>query len=248
MEWQFILQLIVVLLASLSTFFSGFGLGTIMLPALMLSYSPAEAVAITAIIHLSNNVFKFILLKKSVDYKVMFRFALPSVVFAFLGAELLTYLDLKESLLEQILGGLILIFVIADFTFRKRRMQVTNNGQYLGGALSGLFGGLSGHQGAIRSAFLINCGLDKAAYIATGTALSLFIDFTRIPVYILNDTFRHLDGQEWIVKTIVLILFAVSGAIIGKRYLKKTTNTFVRMIVTLALVVFGVYMLVGNYI
>lgn len=32
----------------------------------------------------------------------------------------------------------------------------------IGGFMSGFFGGLSGHQGALRSAFLIKCGLKRA--------------------------------------------------------------------------------------
>lgn len=42
----------------------------------------------------------------------------------------------------------------------------------LGGLLSGFFGGLSGNQGALRSAFLLKAGLSKEAFIATGTVSS----------------------------------------------------------------------------
>ena len=42
-----------------------------------------------------------------------------------------------------------------------------------GGLLSGFFGGLSGHQGALRSIFLLRAGLTKDAFIATGIAVAL---------------------------------------------------------------------------
>jgi acyl-CoA reductase-like NAD-dependent aldehyde dehydrogenase len=38
----------------------------------------------------------------------------------------------------------------------------------VGGLLSGFFGGLSGHQGALRSVFLLRAGLTKESFIATG--------------------------------------------------------------------------------
>jgi len=41
----------------------------------------------------------------------------------------------------------------------------------LGGVVSGFFGGLSGNQGAFRSAFLLGAGLGKDAFIATGVLL-----------------------------------------------------------------------------
>ena len=47
----------------------------------------------------------------------------------------------------------------------------------LGGALSGFFGGISGHQGALRSAVLLKCGLEKEAFIATGVVCAVVVDF-----------------------------------------------------------------------
>ena len=64
----------------------------------------------------------------------------------------------------------------------------------LGGILSGFFGGLSGHQGALRSAFLIKAGLSKESFIVTGIVVSMFIDFTRLSVYAskITKNFRRI--------------------------------------------------------
>jgi hypothetical protein len=53
----------------------------------------------------------------------------------------------------------------------------------LGGILSGFFGGLSGHQGAFRSAFLAKSGLSTQAFLGTGAAIAALVDLARIPVY-----------------------------------------------------------------
>ena len=53
----------------------------------------------------------------------------------------------------------------------------------LGGLVSGFFGGLSGMQGALRSAFLSRAGLTKEAFIATGVVIACLIDFSRLAIY-----------------------------------------------------------------
>ena len=45
--------------ASLLTFISGFGLGTVLLPVFSLFFDIEVAIAATAIVHLFNNIFKF---------------------------------------------------------------------------------------------------------------------------------------------------------------------------------------------
>jgi uncharacterized membrane protein YfcA len=56
--WEELLVLAVALAASLLTFFSGFGLGTLLLPAFALVFPLDVAVAATALVHLANNVSK----------------------------------------------------------------------------------------------------------------------------------------------------------------------------------------------
>jgi hypothetical protein len=72
----------------------------------------------------------------------------------------------------------------------------------LGGLLSGFFGGLSGLQGAMRSAFLIKAGLNKEAFIGTNTVSAVVVDVARLIVYGLS-FFRwfwfHLENSRtWV--------------------------------------------------
>jgi uncharacterized membrane protein YfcA len=48
--------------ASLLTFFSGFGLGTILTPVMIIFFPAQEAIALTGIVHLLNNIFLFLFL------------------------------------------------------------------------------------------------------------------------------------------------------------------------------------------
>ena len=89
---------VVALLASVLTFFSGFGLGTLLLPAFALFMPVEHAIAMTAVVHLLNGLFKLALLRKHIDTRVLLRFGLPAVLAAVLGAWLLSALGTLPAL------------------------------------------------------------------------------------------------------------------------------------------------------
>ena len=74
------------LIASGLTLFSGFGLGTLLLPVFAIFFPVDVAVALTAIVHLLNNLFKLLLLGKHAEKRVALKFGVPALLAAFLGA------------------------------------------------------------------------------------------------------------------------------------------------------------------
>src|SRR5262245_21273020 len=83
------------LAASGLTLFSGFGLGTLLLPVFALFFPIAVAVAATAVVHVLNNLFKLVLLRRDVDLGIVARFGIPAAVAAFPGAWLLATLPAR---------------------------------------------------------------------------------------------------------------------------------------------------------
>ena len=239
--------------ASLLTLISGFGLGTLMLPVFALFFPLPQAIAMTAVVHLLNNVFKFWLLRGSVDRRMVLRFGVPSILGAFAGAYLLRWLEGGDGLfmgvngpvgaLELAIGLLMILFACIELFPVFDRYTGLQGYELLGGTLSGFFGGLSGHQGALRSLFLLHSGLGKEAYIATGIAIALLVDLTRIPVYMAG---WHSDmlGPEWPVLTLA-VLCAFLGAYVGKRLIPKVTFRVVRLLVGAFLLGIGAAMAMG---
>ena len=184
-------------LASGLTLFSGFGLGTLLLPVMAVFFPVDLAIALTAVVHALNNVFKCWLLGRYADRAVVLKFGLPAILAALLGARLLLYLsDLQPLLHYQVLGReaqvmpvklvvAVLMVAFALFELAPRLANLSLPPRYLplGGVLSGFFGGLSGHQGALRSVFLLKAGLTKESFIATGVVISLLVDIPRIVIY-----------------------------------------------------------------
>lgn len=237
----------VALLASGLTFFSGFGLGTLLLPAFALFFPIDIAVALTAVVHLLNNLFKLILIGRHADRSVLLRFGVAAIFAAFAGAWLLLRLaDLPPLFRHTLFGGehavtpvklvialLMLLFAALELSRRLQHLAVDRRWLPLGGTISGFFGGLSGHQGALRSAFLITCGLSKEAFIATGVAIACLIDITRLAIY-SRGILPALAGDN-----VTLLLAATAaafiGAFAGNRLLRKMTMHGIRKIVALLL-------------
>lgn len=172
------------LFASGLTLFSGFGLGTILTPVFALFFPVTTAVAMTAVVHLANNLFKIGLVGRDADWRVVARFGLPAALAAIAGASLLALFANLPALARYELAGqpheitpvkaaiglLIAGFALLELWPRFARLSFPPRWLPLGGLLSGFFGGLSGNQGALRAAFLIRAGLSKQAYVGTGAA------------------------------------------------------------------------------
>ena len=90
---EYVLIPLVALAASALTLFSGFGLGTLLMPAFALFFPVPEAVAMTAVVHLLNNLFKFALLGRKASREVVLKFGVPAVIGAAAGAALMAWMD-----------------------------------------------------------------------------------------------------------------------------------------------------------
>jgi len=248
----------VAFLTSILTFFSGFGVGTILTPAFVLFFPIDIAVAMTAIVHFLNNLFKMGLTFKYINKNVLLKFGITAIPLAFLGAWLLMNFSnnnrilyeftigdktLTIKLVELIIGTMMLIFAIFELLPTPNKKVLKNNMLYIGGAVSGFFGGLSGHQGALRTLFLLRSGLTKESFIATGIAIACIVDVSRITIYFAKLESISLSENIGIITTTTLCAFV--GAFIGKKLLKKVTITFIQYVVAILIIIISVLLIVG---
>ena len=245
---EFFLVAVVSLLVSPLTLYSGFGLGTVLMPVFALFFPLPLAVAATAVVHGANNAFKTILMGRSAEWSLVLRFGLPAIPSAFAGAALLSLLSGTREIATYSLGGIqavispfkllmaVLIGVFAQFELLPTLRTMRFDRKYLtvGGVLSGFFGGLSGHQGALRSAFLAKVGVSKEAFVGSNAVIGLMVDVARLTVYagaISSVQSEHgLGSSEWpLIATGVVAAFA--GVMIGKGMLEKVTMKFIQTLV-----------------
>ncbi len=248
--------------ASLLTLFSGFGLGTLLLPAFVLFFPVEVAVTATAVVHAANSFFKVGILYADVDTKVLVRFGLPAFLAAFVGAWLLTRLsdlgvlwegsflgaDRPVTLVAFVMGAMILGFALFELVPALRELRAPTRWLPLGGALSGFFGGLSGHQGALRAAFLTPLELEPKAFAGTQAAVASMVDIARLGVYATAFAAGALavptTASTWTTVG-AATLSAFTGALLGKRLLEKTTVDGIRVLTGTLLLLVGAGLVTG---
>jgi uncharacterized membrane protein YfcA len=249
------------LVVSGQTLFSGFGLGTLLMPAFSLFFPLTVAIPATAVVHLLNNLFKVGLVRRSADWGVVMRFAIPAALAAVAGAMLLGALaDLQPIAryelfgttrelhpVKLVIGAVIVAFALLELSPRFAALTLPSRYLSLGGLLSGFFGGLSGNQGAFRSAFLMKAGLGKEAFVATGVIAAVIVDTVRLAVYGLSyhaTGFAALTGDAGPV-IVTALLAAFLGSFIGARLIQKITMRFIRIVVAAMMVMVGAGLMAG---
>lgn len=252
---EFFIICISAVVASFLTLFSGFGLGTLLMPVFAIFFPVNVAIALTAIVHLFNNLFKLALLGKYANRTIVFRFGLPAIGATFLGAWTLLYLsELRHLVTYQIAGHsfqitpvklivsiLMVFFALLELIPRFEKISFEKKYLPLGGVMSGFFGGLSGHQGALRSAFLIKAGLYKEGFIGTGVVIACIVDITRISIYSSQLLFTGISDNS--ILLLAAVISAFIGAFIGNRLVKKITMRVIQIIVSVML--FGIALGLG---
>ncbi|HZM07256.1 MAG TPA: TSUP family transporter [Methylocella sp.] len=251
----------VAVLASGVTLFSGFGLGTVLMPAFALFFPVPAAIAATAVVHLANNLFKVVLVGRNVDWRIALKFSLPAAIAAIAGASLLNGFAGLPALATYDLGGrtheitaigaviglLIVAFALLELSPRFAELKFPPRYLILGGLLSGFFGGLSGNQGALRAAFLIKSGMTKEAFIGTSVVSSVIVDTARLAVYGFAFTRQNFERlpSNMMVTVGAATLAAFLGAYFGARLISKITLRTVQLTVAAGMVIVGFCLAAG---
>jgi hypothetical protein len=247
-------------LASTLTFLSGFGLGTVLLPVFALFLPLPPAIAATAVVHLTNNLFKLALVGRHADAGLVVRFGVPACLAALAGAWLLVALARLPAIatwcalagcrdvepVKLAVGALLVALALLELCPGYRDLSVPIRFAPLGGLASGFLGGLAGVQGALRAAFLLRAGLGKEAFVATGVAIAVIVDLARLPVYgasLLADAGVLRGEAGGLVAAGMAGAFA--GAVLGRRILREATLPAVRVVVAVAMGVVGALLAAG---
>jgi uncharacterized membrane protein YfcA len=241
------------------TLVSGFGLGTLLLPAFAIFFPIEIAIAATGVVHFASNLFKLALVGRWADKAVVLRFGIPAVIAAFGGAALMTVVADIEPLYRYRLGAitaqitwlkLVIAVLLATFAGlelwpKYQEISFPRKALPVGGVLSGFFGGISGMQGALRAPFLLRAGLDEKSYVGTASVISTIVDFARLLVYAIGFTWlaQRGGGYEalgeprtlWLVAAACLAGFL--GSYFGARVVRKVTLRAIRILVAALLFV-----------
>ena len=222
---------------------SGFGIGSVLTPVLSTQFDVRLAIAMVSLPHLAGTFVRFLLVRTRIDREVLFGFGAASAIGGLVGAALQTVV---QSSALAIIFGLLLVFAgIGSLTGLAQRMRFSGRRSALvGGALSGLLGGLVGNQGGIRAAALLGFDVEREAFVATATAVALIVDGARIPVYLATQG-PNLSLHWPLIA--MLAAGAIVGTLLGGWTLRRMSDAVFRRAVGVLLLVLGVYTLVRAF-
>lgn len=247
----------IALISAALTFFTGFGLGTLLLAGFVLVLPVELAIAATAIVHLTNNVFKLLLVGRKAKKQVILSFGIPALLSAFAGAYLLTLvtglapiatydlLDKQFAItpVKLLIGILMAFFSLVELSGLSTKLILGEQWMPLGGMLSGFFGGLSGHQGAFRTMFLLKSGLTKEQFIGTGAVIAAMVDIGRLTIYL--PYLSALQESEHLVLLFAATVAAICGTLLGNQLLKKVTLKSIEIAASILLLVISLALASG---
>jgi uncharacterized membrane protein YfcA len=217
---------------------TGFGIGSLLTPLLALDVDTRLAVAAVSVPHVVGTAIRFYLLNARVDTRVLWSFGLTSAAGGLAGAALQG--QSTSSRLNVVLGCLLLFAAMSEVSGLAKRMRFRGALAWIAGALSGLLGGLVGNQGGIRSAALLAFPLARDTFVATATAIALFVDGARMPVYVATQYRDMLAIWPWMIAATVGVSL---GTVLGSRTLKRMPEVWFRRVLAAILTILGVTML-----
>jgi len=216
---------------------AGFGIGSLLTPALALLAGARIAVAAVSIPHLVGSTLRLWILRRHVDRRVLLGFGLASAAGGLAGAILQGFLPTRG--LALLFGAVVALAGISELTGWVARREWGRPAAWAAGVLSGLLGGLVGNQGGIRAAALLGFDVPKESFVATATAVALFVDGARVPVYLATQASQL--ATLWPVLA-VLTAGVVVGTLGGTTVLGGLPERTFRRAVGVLLVALGVFM------
>jgi uncharacterized membrane protein YfcA len=217
---------------------SGFGIGSILTPLLAAWVGTKLAVALVSIPHFLGTALRFAVIRQHMNRRVLWSFGITSAAGGLIGA--LLHVWLRSVILGYVLGVLLVFAGITGVTGLASRMRFGRTTAWIAGALSGMFGGLVGNQGGIRSAALLGFNLERDEFAATATAIALLVDVFRMPVYAATQ-FDQIAGHGSLIA--IATVGVVIGTLGGKWMLSRIPQNVFRMIVAWIILGLGVWML-----
>lgn len=216
---------------------SGFGIGSVLTPLLVLSIplATAEAVAVLAIPHAVATAIRFVRLRRDVHGPTFREFGAASAIGGLSGAVLQS--QLASPVLTLVLATLLVLAGTTELLRRRVPLPKTSGWRLAGGVLSGLFGGLVGNQGGIRAAALLGFQLRPRQLVATATASALLVDAARVPIYVVSAGPVIADSARLLL---VIAAGVTVGTFVGVPILGRIPESAYRRLVGGLLIALGI--------
>jgi uncharacterized membrane protein YfcA len=203
----------------------GTGSSIILLPVLVFTFGPLQAVPIMAVASMMVNFSRAAAWWREIDWRVLAAYSLPAIPAAFLGAR--TLIQLPAALIDALLGVFFLAMIPGRRFLDRRGWRAKLWQLGVAGALIGFLTGIVLSTGPLSVPVFAAAGLFKGALLATEAAASLFIYITKV------STFQALGAlsQETLLKGLIVGSSLMAGTFTGKvLVMRMRTETFSKLL------------------
>lgn len=203
----------------------GAGSSIILLPVLVFTFGPLQAVPIMAVASAMVNLSRAAAWWREIDWKIFVAYSLTAIPGAALGAN--TLVRLPASLIDALLGLFFLAMIPGRRWLHARGWRASLWQIALAGALIGFLTGIVVSTGPLSVPIFAAAGLFKGALLATEAAASLSMYVTKVT------TFQTLGAlsEETLIKGLIVGSSLMAGTFVGKvLVLRMSTDTFTRLL------------------
>jgi uncharacterized membrane protein YfcA len=219
---------------------AGFGIGSLLTPLVAWRTGTSAAIAIVSIPHAVASAIRLFAMRQHVDREVFFRFGLASAAGGLAGAAL--HAAIRGAATSYALGVVLVVAGLLGASGLGEKIHLGRTGAWIAGVASGLFGGLVGNQGGIRSAALLGLDVERDAFVATATASALVVDLARVPVYAASRG-EDIAREVWLV--VAMSAGAAIGTFLGRALLGRVPERAFKRVVSGLVVALGALVITG---
>jgi uncharacterized membrane protein YfcA len=212
---DYVLVLLLGLVAGTLGGIVGFGTSIMLMPALVLVYGPKQAVPIMAVGSIMANASRVAAWWRDVDWRTTAAYSVTAMPAAALGAH--TLLVLPSRAIDIVLGLFFIAMIPVRRWMLKQHWRLTRWHLAAVGAVIGFVTGLVVSTGPLNTPFFLMHGLVKGAYLATEAMSSIGIYFAKAATF---RTFGALP-MSVVLQGMIVGSTLLAGAFIAKRYVRQ---------------------------
>ena len=235
--FSFVLVLIVGLTAGAISGVIGTGSSIMLLPVLVFSFGPKQAVPIMAIAAIMGNIAKVMAWWREIDWRAVLAYSIPGIPASALGAQ--TLIILPATIIDIFLGLFFITMVPLRHWLSHKNVKVGLVQLSIIGGMIGYLTGIVVSTGPLSLSAFAFYGLVKGPFLATEAASSLTIFMSKVI------TFHELGAlpADAIVKGLITGLSLMLGSFVGKAFVVRMNPRLFQMLLDGLLIVSGIVML-----
>ncbi|VVE77781.1 membrane protein [Pandoraea sputorum] len=215
----------------------GTGSSMMLLPVLVYTYGPKQAVPIMAVAAIVGNLSKVVAWWHEIDWRAVLAYSVPGAPAAALGAK--TLWSLPSTAVDIALGLFFIAMVPTRHFLRRRQWRLTLWQLAAVGAVIGFLTGIVLSTGPLSVPAFAAYGLSGGAFLGAESASSVFIYVAKVLMF---SGLGALPPEAW-ANGLIVGMTLMLGTMLGKRFVLGITPTVFQRLLDTMLVVSGGVML-----